>query len=328
MKLAFTVNATTPGQVTINNVAQLYLPLGGSVVSSNQTVTPLSPTAIALDRFEAQNGDSGVLVHWQTSLEQNVFGFNLLRSRANAIDGAMRVNPDLIAARGSALGASYDYADAAGYGRDYYWLEEIELDGSRIVHGPVVAATGSLKEIGGVAIERLTLQSHDAVPLVAQITQSVLAQPVSSAATGGSALPQSAPAADAAADVLQAQPLRQAISPVMRAKLTAAAMARARMDISAHQARPLSVAGTAPLEKAGAVARTDVRIVIGANDTGVRIARGHIEPLIGPARARPAAMRAQPVAGTMPFTLPGLFAAIIGFALAGVVMHRRRAARN
>ncbi len=77
-------------------------------------------------------------IEWQSVLEQNLLGFNILRCDRRTRDLLIKINATLIAGRGSG-GGTYFYIDhAVEPGREYgYWLETVDLDGSVTRHGPV-----------------------------------------------------------------------------------------------------------------------------------------------------------------------------------------------
>ncbi len=108
------------------------------------TETPCSnpPTAITLGHFAAVNYGDVTRLQWQTGYEVDNLGFNLYREQ----DGQrVRLNPSIIA--GSALfvgsnteltaGRSYSWLDPHAKAGAQYWLEAIDLDGSRQLHGPI-----------------------------------------------------------------------------------------------------------------------------------------------------------------------------------------------
>lgn len=102
------------------------------------------PSAARIDSFAAKGYESGkVLLEWRTGLEVDNLGFNLYRE---ANGKRTRINPEMLA--GSALtvgagtrlmaGRSYAWADDLPKSSDArYWLEEIDLSGARVLHGPV-----------------------------------------------------------------------------------------------------------------------------------------------------------------------------------------------
>jgi hypothetical protein len=100
-------------------------------------------SAAKLTSFAANVSSDGVLLHWRTGFEADNLGFNLYREQ----DGQRtRVNPQIIA--GSALmasaslraGRSYAWLDKSQNGGGaQYWLEEVDLNGQRVWHGPIAA---------------------------------------------------------------------------------------------------------------------------------------------------------------------------------------------
>jgi hypothetical protein len=118
-------------------------------------------TRVSLQRFKAHQTRDGVLVEWQTGYEVNNLGFHLYRE----VDGELvRLTPELVA--GSALltgfgtslraGHQYRWLDTTLSGQRSavdgprsairYWLEDVDLNGKRTMHGPVevqLSAPGS-----------------------------------------------------------------------------------------------------------------------------------------------------------------------------------------
>ncbi len=77
-----------------------------------------------------------IFIEWETESETNSVGFNVYRQSANH-DTRLRINPTLIPSQGnSQQGAMYEYADqSVQRGKRYvYFLEEIELDGTAVLH--------------------------------------------------------------------------------------------------------------------------------------------------------------------------------------------------
>ena len=108
-----------------------------------------NPTAILLSQFEAQMsmqaGKAVVRVRWQSSLETNTFGFQVLRSTSSNMADAIVLNDSLIAAQGRNGGASYEWIDTTVDPKQtyYYWLRETELSGNTLSYGPVTNAIAS-----------------------------------------------------------------------------------------------------------------------------------------------------------------------------------------
>jgi photosystem II stability/assembly factor-like uncharacterized protein len=137
--------AETSGvSVTLRSV---FFPSGtGYAVGDSGTILVRhSATDIALESFAANGFDDGqVLLQWRTGFEVNNLGFNVYREQEGK---RIRLNQQVIA--GSALmagpgtsltaGHSYNWADPTIESAKAvrYWLEEINLDGNSVWHGPV-----------------------------------------------------------------------------------------------------------------------------------------------------------------------------------------------
>ena len=121
---------------------------GGNNISTVVTLVT-APTRIHLQSLTAEAGTQGVVLRWKTGGELNNLGFNVYREQNG---DRQRLNPTLVA--GSALtmsgylekhaGKSYAWIDAAGTSSTLYWLEALDLNGERTMHGPVSPSlTGS-----------------------------------------------------------------------------------------------------------------------------------------------------------------------------------------
>lgn len=144
-----------PGQPgLIQNVARVTADqtdpnLANNTSTQNEIV--VAPTKITLRSFSAQNGTdkngaNRVVLSWKTGGESHNLGFNVYRE----LNGnRVRINPSIIA--GSALmmsGAlsrhaarSYMWIDLSGPSSGTtYWLEDIDVNGTRTMHGPVSAS--------------------------------------------------------------------------------------------------------------------------------------------------------------------------------------------
>jgi uncharacterized repeat protein (TIGR01451 family) len=146
--ITINVNAATFSSNTLaTNTATVITTVTTDPNLSNNTSSVVStiqsPTAVQIASFRAlaQPG-GGVLVEWRTQEESRNLGFHVYREDAQ---GRHRVDPSLIA--GSALllsgGApqhrakSYRWFDPQGTARASYWLEDLDLNGTRTMHGPV-----------------------------------------------------------------------------------------------------------------------------------------------------------------------------------------------
>ncbi|HKA18417.1 MAG TPA: C25 family cysteine peptidase [Blastocatellia bacterium] len=113
------------------------------------------PTSVEMNAMAATGYDTGNLLEWQTGSEADNLGFNVYRDDRGT---STPINPQIIA--GSALmigsgvtlgaGRTYRWWDAAVKGSAaQYWIEAIDLDGKRSLHGPV-----SVKQVGGAPAEK------------------------------------------------------------------------------------------------------------------------------------------------------------------------------
>ena len=122
--------------------------------TSTQTETITASTRITLQTFSAhyatdKNGANRVVLIWKTGGEAHNLGFNVYRDQNG---NRARMNPSVIA--GSALlmsgalpkhaGRSYAWIDlSAGVTGASYWLEDIDVNGIRTMHGPVRVSAGA-----------------------------------------------------------------------------------------------------------------------------------------------------------------------------------------
>jgi hypothetical protein len=98
-------------------------------------------TVITLNSFTATAGNRSITINWETATETNNVGFNILRAESKDGNYA-KINSDIIEAKGSPTqGASYKIIDTNVKNRKtyYYQLEDIDLDGSSTINGPISA---------------------------------------------------------------------------------------------------------------------------------------------------------------------------------------------
>jgi hypothetical protein len=95
------------------------------------------PTAVTLVDFTATPAGERVTLRWETATEIDNAGFNLYRSSVDT-GPAVRLNAALIDPADDGIsGATYAFDDQPGAGTWYYWLEDIDLNGTTTLHGPV-----------------------------------------------------------------------------------------------------------------------------------------------------------------------------------------------
>jgi hypothetical protein len=168
------------------------------------SIVPLAPTEVKLSSFTASQTNGGVRLNWETGYEVNNLGFNLYRE-----DNGKRVlvNPSLIAGTAFVAGAgtpltagfSYQWLDPQGTADSLYTLEDIDLDGTHTMHGPVAPVAGNASS-----------KSGPQAALLAQVSGGSQATTQGSPAYFGkaqvsSASSNAAPAGDSPSNILAAQ---------------------------------------------------------------------------------------------------------------------------
>jgi uncharacterized repeat protein (TIGR01451 family) len=128
------VNSATPDPNLANNTATF-------------TSTIEYPNAVKLNTFVAGQTGPAVLVTWRSGGELHNLGYNVYRESGGS---KVQLNPSLIA--GSALsmretveqhGAkSYAWIDRSPVNGGLYWLEDVDLNGSRTMYGPISVESG------------------------------------------------------------------------------------------------------------------------------------------------------------------------------------------
>jgi hypothetical protein len=100
------------------------------------------PLAATVTSFAARPLARGVLLRWRTGAEAETLGFHVYRQGTGKRVKATR---GLIPARGSLSGATYSYVDrrAPRAARLRYWLQVVDVDGSRTWRGPIRVRTKS-----------------------------------------------------------------------------------------------------------------------------------------------------------------------------------------
>jgi uncharacterized repeat protein (TIGR01451 family) len=182
-----TINATA---VTFNSAATNTATVSATTSDPNPTnntasvsSTIAAPTAVQLASFRAMpRQGGGVLLEWKTREEIRNLGFDVFR-----LDGPARrrLNPSIIA--GSALlirggrpqhaAKTYQWFDESGTPQSTYELEDVDLNGTRMSHGPVSVDVSAAPRSGAVAEPLLLTQLNRATVLPAFIGQRGLAVP-------------------------------------------------------------------------------------------------------------------------------------------------------
>jgi len=136
-------------------IAALVVLPTSSLQAQETTVPGLAPDLAKL-YLAYQAGDTAALVgepgvdpeaatirvQWETSQEVDNLGFNLYRSGTRS-GPKRKLNQEMIPSQvppGSPFGAVYDWIDTYRVrpGHNYfYWLEDVDLNGNKTLHGPV-----------------------------------------------------------------------------------------------------------------------------------------------------------------------------------------------
>jgi hypothetical protein len=141
----------TPGGTV--NAATHTASINGVTSFSDWTMgEAIAPTAVKLIDFNATSDNGLVKIDWNTGYEARSLGFNLYREQNGQ---RTRVTPSLLA--GSALltgprsvltaGHSYTWWDTISQessGPVRYWLEDVDLDGTRNLHGPITPSIAKM----------------------------------------------------------------------------------------------------------------------------------------------------------------------------------------
>ena len=148
--VSFTVIVTgVPELGTIVNVAFVG---NNPVTETNEIVHVFVPTAIQLLSLSAIRGTDAlgaptVTVVWVVANESSTLGYRVLRGTTAERGSASVVSAGVIAATGA--GGTYTWLDSASpLGRAYYWVEEIELNGTTVTdYGPASAPAITLRQV-------------------------------------------------------------------------------------------------------------------------------------------------------------------------------------
>lgn len=142
-----TITANTTQIVNTASVTRTETDTDETNDEDSATIAVLAPTAVHLLELDAVQTPGGeVRVEWRTTFESDNLGFNVYRASA---DGSrVKINEHLIA--GSALfttrgtlpsGNAYVWHDrTAPRAFVQYFVEDVDLDGTRTMHGPVLPA--------------------------------------------------------------------------------------------------------------------------------------------------------------------------------------------
>ena len=95
------------------------------------------PTAVTLRSLTAGRSGGAVVIRWRTASERGNLGFNVYRAAKNG--KRVKLNSRIIASAASdrARGHTYAWRDRSPVGGARYWIQEVHVDGTRVLRGPV-----------------------------------------------------------------------------------------------------------------------------------------------------------------------------------------------
>jgi uncharacterized repeat protein (TIGR01451 family) len=151
-----TETITVPGTVSVDTVAFTNTATVTATETesdydnntSSSDVTVVAPTVVEMFSMDATQSKSGVVISWQTGFEAENLGFNVYRSTGSGtpeqinkhiIPGSMLFTGDRVRD-----GRNYRFKDhnpPAGFVQ--YWIEDVDINGTRTMHGPVTPKIGS-----------------------------------------------------------------------------------------------------------------------------------------------------------------------------------------
>jgi hypothetical protein len=138
----------------------------GSAVESNESGKTFvyaawatnAITAVDMVRMSANRTPDGVRLEWRTGYEVSNLGFHIYREKSGEkvrLTGAPIKGASLLLGPDSERmnGFSYRWTDRnAGPEEIRYWIEDLDLNGSTTMHGPVIAREESRREVAGPAL--------------------------------------------------------------------------------------------------------------------------------------------------------------------------------
>jgi len=115
----------------------------GDFPDANFGFMPSNPSAVELINFTASADGVQVRLAWETLMELNTAGYNLYRA-TTAEGSRKRINTELLPGSFDGSGRQYAFDDPEqlGKGEYYYWLEDVEFNGTTRTHGPARVRIG------------------------------------------------------------------------------------------------------------------------------------------------------------------------------------------
>lgn len=124
------------GNVEAGYYLNVNPPVKRFVALSGEVTDPTLP--VELSHFSAtMTAQNYVQLTWVSQTETNLMGYNVYRSDSDDLSSAAKIS-DLIGATNTSNAQTYIYYDMEldQEGTHYYWLQNVEMDGSSGFHGP------------------------------------------------------------------------------------------------------------------------------------------------------------------------------------------------
>jgi hypothetical protein len=132
------VNAYGINQVTVLNVASLNNSTDDG--TREWTISEEEPPLpVELSSFTATPVENGCMqINWITQSETGVMGFYIYRGTCDVLSNSQVVSP-IVSATNTSQTTTYNFVDTelSGLGTYYYWLQNLDLNGSNSFHGPI-----------------------------------------------------------------------------------------------------------------------------------------------------------------------------------------------
>lgn len=113
---------------SLRNYTYIMAWSAGRAYSTPIIILP-EPTAVRFSSLESIRRPEGLEVRWQTSLEQDVYGFYLYQSASDDRSKAQKLHKHIIVGRGSGSNYSYLIEEGLLLPNASYWLQELDIFG-------------------------------------------------------------------------------------------------------------------------------------------------------------------------------------------------------
>ncbi|HEX7809380.1 MAG TPA: hypothetical protein VF608_11660, partial [Thermoanaerobaculia bacterium] len=145
------LNGTVVATSTDNTItAAGVVGLGLSEKTNNDAVgddfyaSSLAPTAVEMDSMSATRDGQRALISWTTGRQSHNLGYRVWRDGVCLTRTPIAGSTFFVNTPSLASGTSYRWIDNAAPANATYWIEELDVRGTREWHGPIVASAGTI----------------------------------------------------------------------------------------------------------------------------------------------------------------------------------------